>query len=170
MITTLSLGSRKNALCAWLRLPVMFLSARMWLLCCSIPLLTGCASFGIFGTPYTKEASRRADQEWWIKEDLVHILARHMALRSRINPETVDRDLARNVRKVLDICFIHGSYNGKDVDGGVRAMNFFKKAYFKSGGDYWTWREAVRRRRQTLPAPSDREQSISTSAIPDGYR
>jgi hypothetical protein len=46
-------------------------------------------------------------------------------------------------------------------------MNFFRKAYFDAGGDYWTWRAAVR----GCPAFVAEEGSKpAAGVIPAGYR
>jgi len=148
----------------------MFPLLKMVLLCCCISLVAGCASLGFFRSVYTKEALRHPDQEWWIKEDLARILARHLARQSRANPEEVDPEVARNVGKVVAICYRHGSFNGRDLDGGVRAMNFFKKVYFRAGGDYWTWREAVRAKRRTTSGDADSPSGGNAATIPEGYR
>jgi len=69
----------------------------------------------------------------------------------------------------MAICYRHGSFGGRDLDGGVRAMNFIKDAYFSEGGDYWTWRAAVR---CAFPAPSAAmaEEQDPRTSIPKGYR
>lgn len=116
---------------------------------------------------YTKEYDRRADQEWWIKEDLATILAKHFAQASLVNPDTIDPRVVGDISSVLQICFRQGSFNGVDVDGGVRAMNFIKKRYFDTGGEYWTWRAAVR----SCPVLAEGSYVASPAgAIPAGYK
>ena len=144
--------------------------AKLALLCCCLPFLAGCASLGLARYPYTKEASRRPDQEWWIKEDLALILARHLARASMAEPEHVDPTVSRNLGEVVSICYWQGSFGGGDLDGGIRAMNFFKKVYFRAGGDYWTWREAVRAKRRTTSGDADSSSGGDAATIPEGYR
>ena len=131
--------------------------------------VSGCASLGFRRYPYTKEASRRPDQEWWIKEDLALILAHHLAHASMADPDHVDPAVSRKLQEVMAICYRHGSFGGKDLDGGVRAMNFFKNAYFSANGDYWTWRAAVRSVSPAFSATPAEEQH-PRSSIPEGYR
>lgn len=145
----------------------MRLSA-MGLGCCLfLALAGGCVSMRGPTPNYTKEHSRRADQQWWIKEDLAVLLAKHFAHASRATPDTIDKRVVTGVGGVLQICFQQGSFNGADVDGGVRAMNYFRKLYFDAGGEYWTWRAAVR----SCPVIADGGYAASPAgAIPAGYR
>ena len=127
----------------------------------------GCAGLRSGGSKFTVENNRRVDQLGWVKEDLAMILARHFADISQRDPDNVDMRLVADINKALQICFNHGSSHGVDMDGGIRAMNFFRKAYFRAGGEYWTWQQAVRDRRVK---PHGEEDRFYPSAIPEGYK
>lgn len=129
--------------------------------------LSGCVGLQTGKEKYTKEQDRRQDQVGWIQEDLGVILAKHFAKESRKDPDRVDARVAANINEALQICFNRGSKNGEDRDGGVRAMNFFKKAYFDANGEYWTWRRAVDARRLQ---PNAENNTFYPSVIPRGYR
>lgn len=129
--------------------------------------LSGCVGLQSGKDTFTKDHSRRQDQVGWIQEDLGVILANYFAKQSRKDPDRVDARVAANINQALQICFSRGSLNGEDPDGGIRAMNFFKKAYFDANGEYWTWRRAVDARRQQL---FDENDPFSPSVIPEGYR
>ena len=144
--------------------------AKLVVLCCCLSLLAGCASLGLAPYPYTKEASRRPDQEWWIKEDLALILARHLARASRADPDRVDPTVSRKLGEVTAICYWQGSFGGGDIDGGIRAMNFLKDAYFSAGGDYWTWRAAVRTLHRGAIRSAGATGGATEVTIPEGYR
>lgn len=129
--------------------------------------LSGCVGLQSGRETFTKAQNRRQDQVGWIQEDLGVILAKYLAKQSRKDPDRVDARVAANINEALQICFTRGSLNGEDPDGGIRAMNFFKKAYFDADGEYWTWRRAVDARRQQLFEEYD---PIFPSVIPEGYR
>jgi len=135
-------------------------------LCAILVLSSGCASTGAPKMRYTKELNRRADQRWWIKQDLVQLLGKCIAEDSRTVDIHAQQKVVQDLSDALRICFYQGSDRGEDVDGGIRAMNFFRNAYFRAGGDYWSWRDATRRCERI----GDRGLAAPANAIPVGYR
>jgi hypothetical protein len=126
-------------------------------------LLSGCVS-----TPsiYTTENTKRGSQQMWIEEDLVTIFAKFYGERIRESLPAMRSEIA-DLNKIIQTCYLKGSAYGTDVDGGVRAMNFFKRKFFAAEGDYWSWKRAINYQPTTY---EEKQSYVYIIGIPKGYK
>ena len=102
----------------------------------------------------------------WIEEDLVTIFAKFYGERIRESLPAMRSEIA-DLNKIIQTCYLKGSAYGTDVDGGVRAMNFFKRNFFAAEGDYWSWKRAINYQPTTY---EEKQSYVYIIGIPKGYK
>ena len=101
----------------------------------------------------------------WINEEDVSKYAQSFAASSQDGSITGGH--VRSMNTWLQELFQIGSCGGKYPERGVKAMEVFKKAYFKADGDKDVWLEALHVRRT---APVEKNDRYYPSVIPLDYR
>lgn len=101
----------------------------------------------------------------WINQEDVSNYASVFALSSRDG--SISGGHIRSMNTWLQEVFEIGSCGGVYPERGVKAMDVFKRAYFKAGGTDEAWLKALLLRRSGPEEPNDRHYP---SVIPIDYR
>ena len=117
--------------------------------------------------PYTTEHTKRQDQVLWIQEDLIKIFANFYGEEINESKSPSMRSQIADLNRIIQTCYLKGSNFGNDQDGGIRAMNFFKKHFYAEGGDYWSWIRAIDYKPTTIEEEKD---YVFVIGIPKGYK
>ncbi|MBN2448788.1 MAG: hypothetical protein JXR77_00280 [Lentisphaeria bacterium] len=115
-----------------------------WMLC-ALLLLGACRIVNPVRQPYTPHAQQR---EWVDEVAVINVVTRltmDAGFASR-------RALAEErYAALLRYWYKRTSLAGRDLEGGIRALNFIRKVHFDAKGDRKLWNRAVELAREPLP-------------------
>ena len=121
-------------------------------------LLNSCAR-----SPYTRAITPRADQLHWVDERRA---IDKIAYFNCCLPFASKREKAQlGYANLLRQAYARASLDGKDVDAGIRVLNFLRRIHRQSGGTRAAWHAVIEKAKAPRDAPG-----LKGIPIPGDYR